>query len=62
VAKKYPFRGRGFYFIKGKVVEDFGVFMIEVTIMEKIGLVNKRELPNENSNPSDELLMPFMKN
>ncbi|MBX2947027.1 MAG: DNA polymerase III subunit alpha [Cyclobacteriaceae bacterium] len=47
VAKKFPFRGRGFYFIKGKVVEDFGIATIEVSSMEKIPLINKKELPYE---------------
>jgi DNA-directed DNA polymerase III PolC len=42
VAKKYPFRGRGFYDIKGKVVEDFGVATIEVTCMHKLPIINKR--------------------
>ncbi|MDL5050192.1 DNA polymerase III subunit alpha [Oscillatoria amoena NRMC-F 0135] len=42
VARKYPFRGRGFYLIKGTVVEDFGVSMIEVVSTEKIPMVNKR--------------------
>lgn len=42
VAKQYPFRGRGFYSIKGKVVEDFGVAMIEVTSMEKLPMLHKR--------------------
>jgi DNA polymerase-3 subunit alpha len=42
VARKYPFRGRGFYAIKGKVVEDFGVAMIEVSWMSKLPMVNKR--------------------
>ena len=42
VAKKYPFRGRGFYSMKGKVVEDFGVAMIEVSWMDKLPLVNTR--------------------
>jgi DNA-directed DNA polymerase III PolC len=47
VARKFPFRGRGFYAMKGKVVEDFGVPMIEVSFMEKIPLFNKKELPYE---------------
>jgi DNA polymerase-3 subunit alpha len=47
VARKFPFRGRGFYFIQGKVVEDFGIPMIEVISMEKIPLINKKELPYE---------------
>ena len=42
IARKFPFRGRGFYSIKGKVVEDFGVKMIEVNWMDKLPLVNKR--------------------
>jgi DNA-directed DNA polymerase III PolC len=46
--KKFPFRGRGFYFMKGKVVEDFGVYMIEVHWMDKIPLINKKEFPEEH--------------
>jgi DNA polymerase-3 subunit alpha len=42
VARKFPFRGRGFYGIRGKVVEDFGVAMIEVTAMEKLPMIHKR--------------------
>lgn len=42
IAFKYPFRGRGFYTMKGKVVEDFGIAMIEVSHMEKIPMINKR--------------------
>jgi DNA-directed DNA polymerase III PolC len=42
IASKYPFRGRGFYEIKGKIVEDFGVFMIEVTFMNKLPMIHKR--------------------
>ncbi len=44
IAFKYPFRGRGFYSIRGKVVEDFGVGMIEVNFMEKLPMVNPREM------------------
>ncbi|MEO5976949.1 MAG: DNA polymerase III subunit alpha [Chryseolinea sp.] len=42
IARHFPFRGRGFYSIKGKVVEDFGIFIIEVNWMDKLPLVNKR--------------------
>ena len=42
VARKFPFRGRGFYEMKGKVVDDFGVSMIEVSHMEKLPMVHKR--------------------
>ena len=42
VTKRYPFRGRGFYEIRGKVVEDFGIASIEVTYMNKLPMVSKR--------------------
>ncbi len=42
VAKKYPFRGKGFYRMTGIVVEDFGYPMIEVDVMEKLPM-RKRE-------------------
>jgi DNA polymerase-3 subunit alpha len=42
IARRFPFRGRGFYAIRGKVVEDFGVAMIEVTWMDKLPLINRR--------------------
>ncbi len=41
-ARKFPFRGRGFYELKGKVTEDFGVFTVEVHYMEKLPMVSKR--------------------
>ena len=42
IASKYPFRGRGFYEIKGKVVEEFGVYTVEVSSMFKIPMLHKR--------------------
>lgn len=42
VAAKYPFRGKGFYEIRGKVTEDFGVPVIEVSEMHRCPIVNKR--------------------
>ena len=39
VARRYPFRGRGFYLLRGKVVEDFGYPIIEVDYMEKLPMV-----------------------
>ncbi len=42
VAKSFPFRGRGFYEMTGKVVEDFGVYMIEVSRMSKLSMIHKR--------------------
>ncbi|MEL6535885.1 MAG: DNA polymerase III subunit alpha [Bacteroidota bacterium] len=44
VAKKYPFRGRGFYRLVGKVVEDFGYPMLEVIQMDKLPLWAKDEV------------------
>ncbi len=40
--RKFPFRGRGFYDIKGKVIEDFGVYTIDVHWMDKLPMVSKR--------------------
>jgi DNA-directed DNA polymerase III PolC len=50
IAHKYPLRGRGFYSIKGKVVEDFGIAVIEVHWMDKLHIINKRaeEFMREN--------------
>lgn len=42
IARKFPFRGRGFYELRGKVVDDFGVSMVEVSSMEKLPMVSKR--------------------
>lgn len=42
ITRKFPFRGRGFYDIRGKVVVDFGIPVIEVSQMVKLPLVNKR--------------------
>jgi DNA polymerase-3 subunit alpha len=52
VAKKYPFRGRGFYEIRGEVTEDFGVPVIEVTQMNKCAIVNKRAEQFMNETPA----------
>jgi DNA polymerase-3 subunit alpha len=42
ISQQWPFRGRGFYFITGVVVEDFGIPMIEVITMDKVPFKNKR--------------------
>ena len=36
--ERYPFRGKGVYYIEGKVVEEFGFPSIEVLSMRKCGL------------------------
>jgi DNA polymerase-3 subunit alpha len=38
--------GKGFYAMKGKVVEEFGVFSVEVTECRKIGLRDRNDFPN----------------
>jgi DNA-directed DNA polymerase III PolC len=41
-ARKFPFRGRGFYEMKGRVIEEFGVFTVEVNSMTKLSMIHKR--------------------
>lgn len=36
-AKKYPLHSSGFYQLRGKVTEDFGVYSLEVSSLQKIG-------------------------
>ena len=36
IAARYPFRGRGIYFIRGKVVEEFDFYSIEVSALWKL--------------------------
>ena len=38
VAERYALQGNGFYHIRGKVVEEFGVYTIEVMTLKKLGL------------------------
>ncbi|MEJ7739579.1 MAG: DNA polymerase III subunit alpha [Chitinophagaceae bacterium] len=40
--RQYPLQGKGFYILKGKCVEEFGVYSVEVSYSRKIGL-RKRE-------------------
>ncbi len=37
-ADKYPLTGKGFYHIRGKVAEEFGVYGIDVQWLQKCGL------------------------
>lgn len=43
--QRYPLQGNGFYRLTGKVVEDFGVYNLEVHQMHKIGLKKKTSIP-----------------
>ncbi|PZX59624.1 DNA polymerase-3 subunit alpha [Algoriphagus ratkowskyi] len=42
--KRFPFQGKGFYKIRGKVVIEFGAYAVEVNAMWKVGLKGKREV------------------
>jgi DNA-directed DNA polymerase III PolC len=62
--RQFPLRGRGFYFIKGTVMEEFGVTAVRVSCLDKMPLINKRadEFMRENNynafnNPPRELSM-----
>jgi DNA polymerase-3 subunit alpha len=37
VLRQYPFQGSGFYELHGRVMEEFGVYSVEVTAMRKLG-------------------------
>ncbi|MCB0476208.1 MAG: hypothetical protein KDC69_11060, partial [Flavobacteriaceae bacterium] len=39
VAAKYPFRGKGIYRIRGKVMEEFDCITIEVNAMHKLAII-----------------------
>ena len=39
IAKKYFFRGKGVYKVKGKVVEDHSCYTIEAEYMEKMDVI-----------------------
>ncbi|MFM9075360.1 MAG: hypothetical protein ACKORJ_07335, partial [Bacteroidota bacterium] len=53
-AARFPFRGRGFYRMSGKVTDDFGVKTVEVHRMEKLPLRNRMDdlLREENPPPA----------
>lgn len=40
VNEKYPFRGEGYYVIKGLVTEDFGVYSVEVEEIQRLPFVD----------------------
>ena len=48
IANTYPFRGRGVYQITGKVTEEFDCINIEVTSMEKLGIVEDPRYADDN--------------
>jgi len=45
ISRYYPVTGKGFYAMTGKVVEEFGVYSIEVTENRKVGLKDRNSFP-----------------
>ncbi|MCY7410552.1 MAG: 2'-5' RNA ligase family protein, partial [Chitinophagales bacterium] len=62
-AKKFPFRGKGCYLVKGKVAEEFGFYSINVTEMHKINYVMYEEDAETlaRSKPDPEIIPPVIK-
>ena len=50
-SRYYPVTGKGCYAMKGKVVEEFGVYSVEVKECRKIGLRERDGLPNILNRP-----------
>lgn len=46
IAQKYPFRGKGVYKVKGKVVVDYDCVTIEASYMEKLGVIEDPRYAN----------------
>jgi len=46
-AMRYPVTGKGFYSMTGKVVEEFGVFTVEVSFCKKVGVKDRAQKANE---------------
>ncbi|MDP4211420.1 MAG: DNA polymerase III subunit alpha [Bacteroidota bacterium] len=49
----YPVTGKGFYAMKGKVVEEFGVYSVEVKHSRKVGIKDRHAPPNTISEKVD---------
>lgn len=60
IARDYPVTGKGFYAMRGKVTEEFGVYSVEVKECRKIGLRERNAFPNllksESSKPKAQSL------
>ncbi|MBT8303715.1 MAG: DNA polymerase III subunit alpha [Bacteroidia bacterium] len=50
VAKKFPFRGRGVYFLTGKVINEFGFLSLEVNSMRKCDYIEDPRFVENVSN------------
>ncbi len=44
--KRYPLGGKGFYLMRGKVTEDFGVYSLDVSWCRKMGMKDRKAQPN----------------
>ena len=47
ISKRYPVTGKGCYAMKGKVVEEFGVYSIEIKECRKVGLRERSGIRND---------------
>ena len=59
VAKKYPFMGKGVYLLRGKVVEEFGYYSIEVVGMTKLPYISDPRFREEEIE-KDKLITSFL--
>ena len=46
VATYYPVSGKGFYSMKGKVIEEFGVYTVDVQFCKKVGIKERSQVAN----------------
>ena len=46
-AKYYNVSGKGFYIMTGKVIEEFGVYTVDVQRCKKVGIKTRTDRPNE---------------
>jgi hypothetical protein len=46
-ALRYPLSGKGFYSMKGKVIEEFGVYTVDVSNCKKMGIKDRAQNANE---------------
>lgn len=49
--KKFPFKGGGCYLLRGRVVEDFGFFTVDVTEMIRLPYVKDHRYPEGGMHP-----------
>ena len=47
IATRYPVTGKGFYSMKGKVVEECRVYTVEVNYCKKVGIKERGQKGNE---------------